>query len=123
TEAIDALSERPLPPARHRRRPELAARRYRAVRPRRDDHGRCLWADEPVLERRLHPRRRLRDRPRPCADPVDHPARRDGLTGILTSPGHQENVMRRITLTAVAAVLALGIASAPIVQAREPGPT
>ena len=31
--------------------------------------------------------------------------------------------MRRITLTAVAAVLALGIASAPIVQAREPGPT
>ena len=31
--------------------------------------------------------------------------------------------MRRITLTAVAAVLALGIASAPVVQAREPGPT
>ena len=31
--------------------------------------------------------------------------------------------MRRITLTAVAAVLALGLATAPIVQAREPGPT
>src|SRR5262245_33158923 len=124
----DALPERLVPVPRHRRRGQLAPRRARPDRPGRRPERQCVRRDERVVEPRLHPRWRRRDRAGPGARALGVAPERgvsdtpDDAPPIDPNP-MERPTMRRISLFAATIAIALGLTIAPVAHARSAGPT